>query len=125
MTEEFHFDSITDLNLRAAFQSITALAMWDRFYKDHVDLQNVNFDQLLTDTFDQAVDSILEELIPVVNGMMSINHAFNPQFSIDDVFEFFNEQDPLEQLKTHQAARRGVRYALRCKHIKWSEENLN
>ncbi len=110
------FNTDVDRNLRVIFNSSVARLVWYRYYEG---TQCENFFAHLNDNFGEYVNFLQELTIEVVQEMFRSRFLLTPHITIEDIFRFFNQEDPLFQLYTHRPSRQGLRYGIRCCYLRW------
>ncbi len=117
------FNTAVDRNLRVVFNASVGRLVWYRYYEG---TSCTNFFAHLDENFESYVSFLQDMTIEVVQDMFRSRMLLTPHITIEDIFRFFNQEDPLFQLYNHCPSRRGLRYAIRCCYLRWmgSQEDI-
>ncbi len=110
------FNTQADRNLRVIFNAAVAQMVWNEEYEGP---NCPDFHEKLDARFENHIDFLQDKTIEVVQEMFRSRFMLTPHITIEDIFRFFHQEDPLFQLYTHAPSRRGFKYGIRCCYIRW------
>ncbi len=80
----------------------------------------MDFSREFDQNFEEHVGLLQGRIFQVIAEMYSLRSLLpTANIHLADIFGFFNENDPLEQLLYHTASREALRYGVRMLYIRW------